>query len=497
MLIEVIANVLNWQVLLAIVGGVAAGISIGAMPGLTSTMGIALLMPFTFQLEPEVGMMLLIGEFCGAIYGGSITAIMINTPGTPSAAATMLDGYPFTRRGESCRALGISTVASFGGGIISGILLILIAPMLAEIALKFSAPETCALALFGISIIASISGKNLLKGLMSGALGLLLSLVGMDNISGVSRFTFDTLFLMNGFSFIPVMVGLFAMSQCFLSIERIYEQVRVEAHITSTLPSWSDLRRIAPTVLRGGVTGTFVGIIPGAGGDISAFISYDMERRLSKHPEKFGTGIPEGIAAPEASNNGTTGGALIPLLTLGIPGDANTAVMLGALMVFNLTPGPRLFVDQALVVNTLFAGFIIANIAMLIIGLSGVRFFSRIVRIPRPVLTPIVILMCIVGSYAINGNFLDVLVMFVAGIIGYIMIKGEFPLSPIVLALILGPMAEGNLRRSLVMSHGDYSIFLSHPIAATFIVIAILSLLWPIAKHLLYKRAGASRQESA
>ena len=477
MLIEVIANVLNWQVLLAIVGGVAAGISIGAMPGLTSTMGIALLMPFTFQLEPEVGMMLLIGEFCGAIYGGSITAIMINTPGTPSAAATMLDGYPFTRRGESCRALGISTVASFGGGIISGILLILIAPMLAEIALKFSAPETCALALFGISIIASISGKNLLKGLMSGALGLLLSLVGMDNISGVSRFTFDTLFLMNGFSFIPVMVGLFAMSQCFLSIERIYEQVRVEAHITSTLPSWSDLRRIAPTVLRGGVTGTFVGIIPGAGGDISAFISYDMERRLSKHPEKFGTGIPEGIAAPEASNNGTTGGALIPLLTLGIPGDANTAVMLGALMVFNLTPGPRLFVDQALVVNTLFAGFIIANIAMLIIGLSGVRFFSRIVRIPRPVLTPIVILMCIVGSYAINGNFLDVLVMFVAGIIGYIMIKGEFPLSPIVLALILGPMAEGNLRRSLVMSHGDYSIFLSHPIAATFIVIAILSLL--------------------
>lgn len=497
MLTEVLANVSNWQVLLAIVAGVAAGISIGTMPGLTSTMGIALLMPFTFQLEPEVGMMLLIGEFCGAIYGGSVTAIMINTPGTPSAAATMLDGYPFTQRGESCRALGISTVASFGGGIISGTLLILIAPMLAEIALKFSAPETFALALFGISIIASISGKNLLKGLMSGTLGLLLSLVGMDNISGVSRFTFDTVFLMNGFSFIPVMVGLFAMSQCFLSIEKIYEQVRIEAKMTSTLPRWGDLRRILPTVLRGGVTGTFIGIIPGAGGDISAFISYDMERRLSKHPEKFGTGIPEGIAAPEASNNGTTGGALIPLLTLGIPGDANTAVMLGALMVFNLTPGPRLFVDQALVVNTLFAGFIIANFVMLAMGLSGVRIFARIVRIPRPILVPIVILMCIIGSYAINGNYLDILVMFIAGIIGYMMIKGEFPLSPIVLAMILGPMAEGNLRRSLVMSHGDYSIFLSHPIAATFIVIAILSLLWPIVKHLLHKRTGISHQESA
>lgn len=493
MMMDVLANVMSWQILLAIFCGVAAGISIGAMPGLTSTMGIALLMPFTFQLEPAVGMMLLIGEFVGAIYGGSITAIMINTPGTPSAAATVLDGYPFTKRGESCRALGISTVASFGGGIISGIFLILIAPQLAEIALKFSAPETFALAFFGISIIASISGKDLLKGLMSGVFGLMLALVGMDNISGLSRFTFDTVFLMNGLSFIPVMVGLFAMSQCFMSMEELYHEIRITAKITSAIPTWTDLKTIFPTVLRGGVTGTIVGIIPGAGGDISAFISYDMEKRVSKHPELFGTGIVEGIAAPESSNNGTTGGALIPLLTLGIPGDANTAVILGALMVFNLTPGPMLFVEQALVVNTIFAGFMIANVFMLVMGLSGIKIFTKIVQIPRPVLVPIIILMCVIGSFAINGNYLDILVMFVSGVFGYLLIKGGFPLSPIVLALILGPMAEGNLRRSLVMSHGDYSIFFTHPIAATFIVIALISLFWPIVKHVLKKYADYLR----
>lgn len=335
------------------------GISIGAMPGLTSTMGVALLMPLTFSMEPAHGMMVLIGLFCGAIYGGSITAILINTPGTPSAAATVLDGYKFTLRGEAGRALGISTVSSFGGGIISGICLILIAPQLAEVALKFSAPETFALAFFGVSIIASISGESLIKGLMSGTLGLILALIGMDNVTGYSRFTFGSTFLMAGLSFIPVLVGLFAMSQCFLSIEEIFERRIMENKATRSLPTLSDLKTILPTVLRAGFTGTFIGCIPGAGGDISAFVSYDMERRFSKHPEQFGTGIPEGIAAPEASNNGTTGGALIPLLTLGIPGDANTAVMLGALMMHNLTPGPLLFVEKAETVNTLFAGFML------------------------------------------------------------------------------------------------------------------------------------------
>ena len=481
-MIDVLLNVFSPSVLVSIIGGVLAGIAIGAMPGLTSTMGIALLMPLTFRMPPTEGLMMLIGEFCGAIYGGSITAILINTPGTPSAAATLIGGYQFTKRGESARALGISTVASFCGGIISGVCLILIAPRLAQIALKFSAPEQFALALFGISIISSISGKNMVKGLMAGMLGLLLSLIGMDNISGYTRFAFGSVFLMNGLSFIPVLVGLFAMSQCFLSIEELMVRNRITEKIKRVLPTKQDLLTILPTVIRESLVGTFIGIIPGAGGDISAFVSYDLEKKLSKHPEKFGTGIPEEVAAPESSNNGTTGGALIPLLTLGIPGDANTAVMLGALMIHNLTPGPMLFVEQSFIVNSLFVGFMLANVVMLIAGLSGIRAFTKIVSIPKPILNPIIVMMCVIGAYAVNGNYLDIVVMFVAGIVGYFLVKGGFPLSPIVLALILGPMAEGNLRRSLVMSHGSWAIFFERPIAAAFIVISLVAFFYPIIK---------------
>ena len=367
--------------------------------------------------------------------------------------------------------------------------MILIAPILANVALQFSAPETFALAFFGISIISSISGDSLLKGLLSGTMGLSLSLIGMDNITGFTRFAFGTTFLMGGIAFIPVMVGLFAMSQCFLSIEEMDVPSAVVQKIKNALPTKQDLKTIWPTVLRGGITGTFIGIIPGAGGDISAFVSYDMERRVSKHPERFGTGIPEGVAAPESSNNGTTGGALIPLLTLGIPGDANTAVMLGALMIHNMTPGPMLFVEKAVTVNTLFIGLMLANLFMLLLGLSGIPLFVKIVQIPRKILVPVVIVLCVVGSYAINNNYLDIVVMLVSGVTGYILVKGGFPLSPIVLALILGPMAEGNLRRSLVMSSGSPMIFFERPIAAAFIVIAIICLFLPIIKRwiLLYR----------
>ncbi|NLI90069.1 MAG: C4-dicarboxylate ABC transporter permease [Epulopiscium sp.] len=481
----VLGNVFSIPTLMAIFAGVVMGISFGAMPGLTSTMGIALLMPLTFAMKPEIGILLLIGIFVGAIYGGSITAILINTPGTPSAAATLLDGYPFTLKGEAGRALGIATVASAGGGIISGVILILIAPLLAEFALRFSAPEIFGLALFGISIIASISGDSLVKGLMSGTLGLILSLIGMDNITGYARFTFGSTFLSGGLAFIPVLVGLFALSQCFVSIEDIFEKRAEINKITRALPTKEDLKTIWPTILRAGVMGTFIGSIPGAGGDISAFVSYDMEKRVSKHPEKFGTGIPEGVAAPEASNNGTTGGALIPLLTLGIPGDSNTAVLLGAFMVHNLIPGPQLFVDHAPTVYTIFAGFMIANIVMLILGLSGQRLFVKVVSIPKQVLIPSIIVLCTVGSFAINNNFKDIMVMLVAGVIGYFLTKGGFPLSPIVLALILGPMAEGNFRRSLVMSQGSYAIFVQRPMAAAFIAVAAIALLYPIIKAII------------
>lgn len=493
-MLEVLSAVLQPSVLLCTLGGVIMGISFGAMPGLTSTMGVCLLMPLTFSMGPAEGMLMLIGIFCGALYGGSITAILINTPGTPSAAATVLDGYPFTLRGEAGRALGISTLASFGGGIISGTIMILIAQKIAMVSLKFSAPESFALAFFGLSIIAGISGKSLVKGLMSGCLGILLSLIGIDNITAFSRYNFGSVYLMNGLSFIPVLVGLFALSQCFITCEDLFTERPAAKATKHPFPSKSDLKTIIPTIIRGGLTGTGIGIIPGAGGDISAFISYDMEKRLSKHPEKFGTGVPEGIAAPESSNNGTTGGALIPLLTLGIPGDANTAVMLGALQMHNLIPGPQLFMTHLTTVQTIFAGFMLANVFVLILGFAAQPLFVRIVSIPKRVLIPVILVLCSIGSFAINNNYYDVLVMFIAGVIGYLLTKGGYPLSPIVLALILGQMCEGNLRRSLVMTQGSYSIFFSRPISCAFIVVALISLSLPIYKGI--RRYFKERKEA-
>ena len=481
-MLDIISNLFQPAVLLSTLGGVVMGIAFGAMPGLTSTMGVCLLMPLTFGMDAAPGLLMLIGIFCGALYGGSITACLINTPGTPSAAATVLDGYPMTLRGEAGRALGISTVSSFGGGIISGVIMILIAQRLAMISLRFSAPETFALAFFGLSIIASISGKNLVKGLMAGCMGILLSMIGIDNITAFSRFNFGSVFLMKGLSFIPVLVGLFALSQCFITCEELFVERPKPKKTRNPIPSKADLKRIIPTIIRGGLTGTFIGIIPGAGGDISAFISYDMERRFSKHPEKFGTGLPEAIAAPESSNNGTTGGALIPLLTLGIPGDANTAIMLGALQMHNMTPGPSLFLTRLTDVHTIFAGFMLANVFVLTLGLLGQNMFVKIVSIPKRILVPVIMVMCAVGSYSINNNFYDVLVMFIAGVIGYFLTKGGFPLSPIVLALILGQMCEGNFRRSLVMSQGSYKIFFTRPICAAFIILGTAAILWPLIK---------------
>ncbi len=479
---EVLSNLMQPIVLLSTLGGVLMGIAFGAMPGLTSTMGVCLLMPITFGMDAAPGMLMLIGIFCGALYGGSITACLINTPGTPSAAATVLDGYPMTLRGEAGRALGVSTLASTGGGLISGAVMILIARRLAMISLRFSAPETFALAFFGLSIIASISGKNLVKGLMTGMLGILLSLIGIDNITAYTRYTFGSVFLMKGLSFIPVLVGLFALSQCFEQCEDLFVERPHPKKTKHPFPSKQDLKKIVPTIIRGGLTGTFIGIIPGAGGDISAFISYDMERRFSKHPELFGTGVPEGIAAPESSNNGTTGGALIPLLTLGIPGDANTAIMLGALEMHNMTPGPSLFLTKLADVHTIFAGFILANLLILVLGFTGQNLFVRIVSIPKRILIPVIMVMCAIGSFSINNNFWDVMVMFAAGVIGYLLTKGGFPLSPIVLALILGQMCEGNLRRSLLMSQGHAGIFLTRPIALAFLILGSCAILWPLIK---------------
>ncbi|PKM66526.1 MAG: C4-dicarboxylate ABC transporter permease [Firmicutes bacterium HGW-Firmicutes-2] len=477
-----LAAVMNFEILFMIACGVAAGIAIGALPGLTATMGVALLLPLTFGMDAESGILLLLGIYAGAIYGGSISAILLKTPGTPAAAATAIDGFEMSKRGEAGRALGISAVSSYIGGTLSVILLILISPQLAKIGLKFSAPEYFALAMFGLSIISSVSGKHVLKGIMAGVIGLLVSTVGIDIVTGYQRFTFGNMNLFNGFSFIPVMIGLFALSQSFISLEDMMKKVSIKQSLHRILPTWEDMKKVIPTALRSGLIGTFIGIIPGAGGDIGAFVAYNEAKRFSKHPEKFGTGIPEAIAAPEAANNGVTGGAMVPLLTLGIPGDATTAIMLGALIMQGLQPGPLLFRDHAPLVYTIFVGFLIANFFMLILGFVGIKWFTKIITIPAYILTPVIFVLCIVGSYAINNNFFDVIVMFVSGIIGYVMQKLEFPASPIVLALILGPMAERELRKSLMMSDGEISVLFTRPISAVLLSIAVITFFMPIIK---------------
>jgi putative tricarboxylic transport membrane protein len=477
--------------LLMSVIGVAIGIMVGALPGLTATMGVALLLPLTFGMEPVAGLLLLSGVYFGGVYGGSITAILLKTPGTPAAAATAIDGYALAQKGMAGKALGVATLSSFTGGTISIFILMFLSPLLANIALEFSAPETFALAVFGLSIIASISGKSLVKGLIAGMVGLLLATVGLDPILGLPRFTGGVEQLMNGVPFIPVMIGLFAASEAFKSLAEMNVKEKVKVKIEKIVPSWQEFRRLIPTILRSTGLGTFIGIIPGAGADIAAFVSYNEAKRFSKEKEEFGKGKMEAVAACESGANACTGGALVPLLTLGIPGDAVTAVMLGALMVQGLQPGPLLFKDNGDLVYTLFIGMILCYVIMCVMGLFASRYFARVVEIPKEILTPVILVLCIVGSYAINNSFFDVVIMAVAGVVGYFMQKHDFPASPIVLALILGPMAESQFRRALALSNGSYDIFFTRPIPVVLLLLSAVTILVPIVKAVSQQRKSA------
>ncbi|MCW2476500.1 MULTISPECIES: tripartite tricarboxylate transporter permease [unclassified Symbiopectobacterium] len=476
--------VFSFDTIAVIFLGALAGILIGIIPGLTVNMGIALLLPLTYSFQGVSGILLLLGVYCGAVYGGSITAILISTPGTPASAATVLDGYPMAKRGEAGRALGLSTMGSLFGGIFSTIALIVIAPMLATVATGFSAPEYFALAIFGISIITSVSSQSMIKGLIGGGIGLAIATIGLDPMTSGMRFTFDSIYLMGGISFIPVLVGLFAFSQGLLSTEEHFREGGIMqkpvAKITRILPSWVDFKRCLPTWVRSSVIGTGIGTIPGVGGDISSWIAYNEAKRWSKHPEEFGKGSPEGVSAPEAGANAVSGGCMVPLMTLGIPGDGATAIIMGAFLVQGLALGPQLFTEHPVEVNTIFIGLMMANIFMGLLGFMGMKLFVKVMDVPRTLLVPVILLLCAVGAYTVNHSMIDVFVMMGAGLVAYILIKLDFSMSPIVIGIILGPLAETNLRRSLMMSQGDVSIFFTRPVCATFIVIAVLTLFLPI-----------------
>lgn len=482
-----LVDILNPGTILIMIASTAGGIIIGAMPGLTSVMGVTLLLPFTYGMDASTGIIMLLCISFGAIYGGSITAILISTPGTPASAATMIEGARFAERGEGGRAIGISTFASWLGGTISAIVLILVSPQLAKLALKFGSAEYCCLALFGLTIIASISGKNMLKGIIAGLLGLLLSTIGLDPLTGFSRYSFGVVNLYSGLQVVPLMIGLFAISQVFVNLKDGIKQNVVRQKVERVIPSRADLKKSIPVSIRSAFIGTFIGIIPAAGADIAAFVSYDVAKKLSKHPEEFGKGCVEGLAAPEAGNNGDTSGALVPMLTLGVPGDATAAVLIGALTLQGLQPGPLLFTEHWDTVNHIFAGGLLANLLMLILGLAGIRLFVKIIQIKPYILTPIIFVLCIMGSYALRNNIFDVGAMLVIAIIGYFLIFLEIPIAPIVLALILGPMFESNLRRALVLSNGSFSVFFTRPICIFFLVLVVLSLLWPLIQKKIFK----------
>lgn len=472
--------------------GVLMGMLFGALPGINASMGVALLLPLTYGMSPIAGLTMLLGIYCGAIYGGSITAILINTPGTTAAACTTFDGHKLAQQGKAGKALGMATIASYIGGTFSVFVLIFLAPVLAKVALKFGPPEYFALAVFGLSIITSLAGDSFIKAIISGLFGLMISTVGMDMMNGTPRYTFNQVELLDGFSFIPVMIGLFAISQVLINVESSMSLAMKQTKIHGLLPSFSELKSVGPTIARSSIIGTLIGILPGAGATISAFICYNEGKRWSKHPEKFGHGSLEGVAAPEAGNNAATGGAMVPLLSLGIPGSETTAILLGAFMIQGISPGPLLFRDNIAVAYGIFAGMLLANLAFLIIGLFGVKIFVKILQIPERLLMPLIVSMAFVGSFAVKNSLFGVGIMLTFGIIGYFMRKLKFPISPVVLALVLGPMAEASLRRSLILSGGSWMIFVQRPITLVLLIVTVVSVMFPIIREKVTGKKASS-----
>lgn len=459
--------------------GLLLGIIFGAIPGLTVMLCLVLFLPFTYTLGPIPSFMFLLGIYCAGSYGGSISAILIKTPGTPHATATMLDGYPLAQQGYPKKALQLALEASVFGGLFSAFVLLFLAPTVAKFAMKIGSPEYFLICLFGLTIISGVSGKSLIRGIISGCFGLFISIVGMDLISGgVTRFTFDNVNLYGGFDLVIVLIGLFALIEIMSNGSKKVGSAEYKANITNTSKDDKihrhEYKRLVLPAFISSILGVVIGIIPGTGASMASFLSYDTTRKLSKKPEEFGNGSIEAIAAAESANNAVTGATLIPLLTLGIPGDGAVAIMLGALMVNSLTPGPNLFVEHGSTMYAIMIGLIFVNIFMFLQGKYLTKLFAKVVSIPSDILTPIIVVFCFAGAYSIKKSLFDVAVAIVFGIIAYILKNLDYPTIPILLGLVLGGLTEKNFRRSLLISDGDLSIFVTRPISLIFVLLIIV-----------------------
>ena len=458
--------------------GTIGGVLVGALPGLSSSMAVALLLPFSLYLEPVPAIALLSALYCAGTFGGSITAILLNVPGAPPAAATAFDGYPMARRGEAGRALGMAAFASAFGGIFSALVLLFAAPLLARMAYGFGPPEYFALAVFGLSMLSSIGGEAPLKNLVGGCLGLLIATVGVDLTTGVERFVFGVPDLYDGIHFVPVLIGLFGVTEALSQSQNLGASLESIGVSATRLPSLEDFRKVRGTILRSSFIGTLVGVLPAEGSTMAAMIGYNEAKRWSKEPEAFGKGALEGIAGPEAANNAATGGAMVPTLALGIPGSATAAVIMGGLQVHGLRPGPYLFEEQPSLLYGIFISMLLANVLFLVIGLVGAKLFARISLVPKTLLWPGVFVLCIVGAYGVEQSMVDVWIMLAAGFLGFALKRFGFGAAPIIMGLVLGSLVETSLAQSMILFDQDWTGFLSRPVALALFLLAAGSILF-------------------
>jgi len=469
----------SWQSILMIALGLLSGIVIGAIPGMTADIGIILCLPLTYAMDPIPAMMLLLGIYCGGTYGGSITAILINTPGTPANAATTLDGYPMTLQGKSLKALQMALYSSFFGGIVSALICLFAAPAIARVAQTFGPPEYFCITFFGLSIIASISGDNIIKGIMGGVIGIFIALIGQDSVSGVIRFAFGNRKLAGGIPLLAVLVGLFALAE--LLSRSNYDPKndparKAKIKISQERVTWKEIKQCFRAWVVSSVIGTVVGATPGTGGGIAAFISYDQAKKMSKHGDNFGKGEIEGVAASEAANNATTGSTLIPLMTLGIPGDGCTAILIGAFMLQGMIPGPALFRDHPGTLYGIMLGLLFVNVLMLVFGLVLTPLYSNISRIPYELMSALIIVYCIAGVYSNEGSTFHVLLAACIGVASFLLRKLGFSVVPIILGVVLGDLVETNFRNSMILSGGSLSIFVTRPFSLLFLLLALVSI---------------------
>jgi putative tricarboxylic transport membrane protein len=476
---------------------VVIGVLVGALPGLTSSMAVALLLPLTIGMDKVPAICMMAALYCAGTFGGSITAILINAPGAPPALATAFDGYPLAQRGEAGRALGIAAFASVIGGIISLIIFLIAAPALAAIALEFGPPEYFALSVFGLSMLATISGRSSLRNLIAGAFGVVVSTVGIHIITGIDRFVFlDLYYLQEGVGFVPVLIGLFAFGELLnqsQTLNTVFERIK---EVAVRLPSRADFRKVRAAILRSSGIGTFIGILPAEGATVAAIMGYNEAKRWSKTPEEFGKGSIEGIAGPEAANNAATGGAMVPTLALGIPGSGTTAIILAALMMHGFRPGPALLRETPEFVYAIFGAMLMANFMFLGLGLAGAKIFARITLIPRTFLWPTVLVFSVAGTYALNQSPFDVYVMLIAGLFAFLMLRHGFGPAPFVMGLILGGLVEEKWSQAMVIYDNNMLLFLERPIVVLFLGLALIGLFWTPLTALMKKMFGGKPSEA-